>query len=791
MRSTVAPRAYRRRLSRRTVPHRRFERPRSPHLGLWALLLALVCSSPCVCAQATAPGTEPGDSLATPQHEAGDRMDHRDLPILLLEEIPSAADGDTLRLDPIGPRAAAFDPDAIRFWPVRLDTVFVRAERPTRAELLARRSSFAAWIPAAPTRAPGKDIGTWLAATAGVQVQRYGGPGATATVSIRGAQPGEVEVYLDRTPLRSASQGTVDLNLFDPSFLAGIEVHRSAAPSELPGSGAGSAVRLVTHPLGAGRAAFRYSGGSFGTREFSALTTGRLAQHAYLLSYARFATTGDFRYLNDNGTQHDASDDAWMRWTNGEVERHAWLGKLRFALPRATTLHWSSQVVQRDQGIPGTRGRPTLEARQETQNALHRIELASGPRWHPALRGHLFAYHESRRQHYRDPERELNLIGSPRNIEQTTRRTAGGFDLRWVTLSASPWIGSHTVELRGEYGRESLAREPEGARPHESDRQRVRHAFGVGNHWDTYADRLRLSLAYDWERAQDNYTGADPYRPFSEQAAHAATVAGARAGVRARLGAGHALKANIARQGRFPTFAELFGYEGTVSGNPELTPETGWRADAGWTWELARGPFGSRLLIEHVLYTTHLDDMIVFIHVNNRQTKPFNLDRTRIDGYELTLDWNALPGLRALPALLQLAPAGAGADATLALRLDWQDARDEGVSPIYHGRQLTYHPPLQARLALDLGCAGWRFAATSRYRAAAYWSRSNLEAFQTDAQWQHDLQLRWRIPRSELTLAARVENLTDARLEDIRGYPLPGRAWFAEVEWRLHESVSN
>jgi iron complex outermembrane receptor protein len=162
--------------------------------------------------------------------------------------------------------------------------------------------------------------------------------------------------------------------------------------------------------------------------------------------------------------------------------------------------------------------------------------------------------------------------------------------------------------------------------------------------------------------------------------------------------------------------------------------------------------------------------MIVMVTVSDRETRPQNLDRARIRGAELSLTLDDLP----LPGDVRSSLAG---------NLHWQDARDEGASPIYRDKQLTYHPPLQANVRCDLVRGTVQLTGAASYRAASYWGRSNLPQFRSLAQWNEDASLRCAVPHSPLIAALRVENLSDARVEDVRGFPLPGRSWFVEITW--------
>ena len=121
-------------------------------------------------------------------------------------------------------------------------------------------------------------------------------------------------------------------------------------------------------------------------------------------------------------------------------------------------------------------------------------------------------------------------------------------------------------------------------------------------------------------------------------------------------------------------------------------------------------------------------------------------------------------------------------DARFSGHLAWQRSRDESISPVYYGKELTYHPPLRAGLRLDLIQGRWTLSYCARYQAACYWSRSNLPEYKSKEQWNHEVQARLCLKRPSMVLSLRVDNLLDEQQEDIRGYSLPGRSWFGGIE---------
>ena len=677
--------------------------------------------------------------------------------------------------DPASPMTSAAVPadsarviriEGVPVSPVPLDTVYVTAPRPVRALVLRRQSAIASLLEVDRVRGPAETAPDLLERCVGISIRRYGGPGAMATLSIRGADPGQVEVFLDRTPLRTAAEGPVDLSALDLGQVETVEVYRSAAPTDLGGEASGAAIRLVTRAGGARRARLRVSTGSYGTRELEGWSAGSWRGQRYFLSASRFTTRGDFLYHSDNGTSEETGDDAWLRWTNGDARRENVLAKLTFGPARGFDCELSTQYAARDSGVPGTSRQPTREVRSTSRSWLHRGELSAPGFLRPVLYGFL----ETTDRGYRDPLRELHVTGTPRQVDQEQGRRGVGLELRHAWPAPWPALGTHGLEALGELRHEELRKLPLPGRDEEDRRRRGSRLLSVGDDAELLNGRLGLRAFYRWERSADNYTGSDPWQPFAARPEHVSHAQGPNLGLRVTLGAGHTIKANWARQARFPTFSELFGYAGTVQGNAALRPESGTRSDAGWIWEPPSRVLGLRWRTEAAIYRSEMKDMIVMVTVSDRETRPQNLDRARIDGAELSLTVDDLPAL-------------GGVRPALSANLTWQDALDVGVSPVYHGKQLTYHPPVQAHLRCDLTRGALRLTGSTSFRAASYWGRSNLAAFRSPAQWSGDVSLRTALPRTPLVAALRVENVGDVRLEDVRGYPLPGRSWFLEFEW--------
>ena len=90
------------------------------------------------------------------------------------------------------------------------------------------------------------DVATAIAGVPGVFIQRDGGPGALATVSIRGQRGDGVLVLLDGRPIAGGEIGAVDIGSIPTNGVERIEVVEGAG-STLYGAGAsGGVINIIT-----------------------------------------------------------------------------------------------------------------------------------------------------------------------------------------------------------------------------------------------------------------------------------------------------------------------------------------------------------------------------------------------------------------------------------------------------------------------------------------------------------------------------------------------------------------
>ncbi|MBI5708708.1 MAG: TonB-dependent receptor [Candidatus Eisenbacteria bacterium] len=605
-----------------------------------------------------------------------------------------------------------------------------------------------------------------LAEAAGVHVAQYGGLGAFSTVSLRGAPPGQVAVFLDGAPLTSAAHGIVSLSDLPATAVERVEVYRGLAPLGLGVATPGGAINLITVSA-PGLRELHLGRGSFGTwegRGTGGFERGPLA----LLAHAGYqGSRGDFRYHDDNGTPLNLADDSLGTRVNDRFDAWSALASATWRPRPGLSLRLREDVFHKAQGLSGLGATPALSPRLSFLRALSLAQAArEGTRLVPRVELRGSANRE--RSRFRDtrlPDRGELGVGR----HDTDDRLAGDeLTLALAWPAALPWLALETAG--------SLSRERAGltdaadGRPDPPESRRSGHGAVASLDLRPAGGRLVLHAARRWDRIEDHLRSVGPSGlPGATDLAR--ELSSPQLGARIAVGWGLELRANWAEAERAPAFLELFGNQGSVLGNPSLRPEAAENRDAGAAWSGAVRGF--RAATEWARYGSDARDLVLYVRNSASSVKAQNFSRARIRGEE----WSAR---------LE-APAGL----TLAGAFTWQSAINLGPTPAFWvGKRLPQRPGRQG-----YGRLGWRPASGALRRLGLHLG-ADLQYIGDD---YLDPYNRQRVPSRTLAgawaslapfvwpLRVTVEgkNLGDDRVADVAGFPLPGRSVFASCALRL------
>jgi vitamin B12 transporter len=569
----------------------------------------------------------------------------------------------------------------------------------------------------------GADLATAVGRVPGVSIRRLGGPGDLSVVSIRGAAPRQTLVRIDGVPLNPDGGSTIDLGEIPLAGVAAVDVVRGGAGGVSSGAPAGA----VDLRLGSERPpSLSASYGSFGTARLTASGGGVVVD--------ALRSNGAFSWSDDGGTRYDAGDDVVRRRANNDVAQLAGHAALRVGRARVVL-----SGLGREEGIPGPIGAGTEHVRFGIARGV------AGVGWRRAGRSAL-AWVSAREERLTDAIGEIGLT------RERTRDRSGSVGLEGRLLVGPERAG---LGLGGALRADAFAPRDLDAGPGDLRTRAVARAHAT---WHTDTDAADVDATVEIVGVADH----ERLGWVSPRVALAAPVGAARA----RASFGHGV--------RPPDWIELYGDRGGVVGRPDLRPERQWSAevaiggDAALTWEVAAWARRAR-------------DGIVYVQNGQKVSMPINVAESAAGGAEASVRWDAgpvalsgaasairtmnlvsepayrgrrLPGVPSYTVDVGVEGAHGPARGSMWIRhvgRSWLDAANQGVVP---PRTLV-----DAAIAADLHCG-----------LVGEVSLTNL----LDARVA-------RVPRNPGDPGDDVR--IDVPVQDLAGYPLPGRAVSVTLTW--------
>ena len=215
------------------------------------------------------------------------------------------------------------------------------------------------------------------------------------------------------------------------------------------------------------------------------------------------------------------------------------------------------------------------------------------------------------------------------------------------------------------------------------------------------------------------------------------------------------LYASVGRSFRTPTFNELYWPEDPwTRGNPQLKPEWATSIDLN-----AAARYGSSVSGRLGVWHSSLTDLIQWQPDSAFVYRPVNLDTATITGSELELTVNSK----------HLRVVGHAA---------YMLARS-------HDKDLIYRPRLSLAVSHLLR---WRLVQLSwdvRRTGERYTVPDNTDSLPGFLLFDVGIGFTPTLGRLETALRGGVRNLLDRQYEVMKGYPVPGRNWYAELELKL------
>jgi len=607
--------------------------------------------------------------------------------------------------------------------PVKLEEVVVEGEAPSTEQPQQDLAAFGEIlkiddIPGIPISLPEA-----LETAVGLSVRDFGGLGKLSTISLRGLSSRDVLVMLDGVPINGGGLGTVDLSDIPLADVERIEVLRGPEAALFGNNSAGGIVNIVREAEKKRFSRYSIKAGSFGYLTGDLFLSDRSDKLGYFAHLYSTTFRGGFKYLDDNGTSLDSSDDFIAARENNEYDSQGFFSGLSID-SNDWVYKFDIDTNHSRKGIPGLTTFPTPDADESDSRLLLHLRgsnenIAGGA---GELNLDLNLLRTSRT--YIDPSGEG--IGTPTSSNWI--ETALGGAVEYAEFPGQ----SHHFTIGSDWGTDSF-------KPNQGDAHR-RDNIGVYMRDEiTLGDSLIVpAIRYD-------------------SIGKVGTRWSPKLGWRCKLNDELDIKANWGAAFRAPTFEELYRNEGFITGNPGLLPEKTRMADAGFVYE--KKP----LRIEADYFTGRARDLIEYVLGSGHRYHPLNFGRAKLSGFEFSMKYDLCDAWRI--------------EGNVA-HTDAIDASDK--DSITYGKQIPGRPKWDAYAGLIYdnpnGACGGHL--TAYFAAGRFLTAANTKELGDDT--SINIGFNYALNKGS-KLALEVKNLLGEDLLDVRGFPLPGRTFVLSI----------
>ncbi|WIX31278.1 TonB-dependent receptor [Salinicola sp. JS01] len=542
---------------------------------------------------------------------------------------------------------------------------------------------------------------------AGIEITQNGAHGTITSLFMRGTESDHTLVLVDGVRINAATSGGASLEFLPVEAIQRIEIVRGPRAAAYGADAIGGVIQIFTRRGGEGtQAALSLRAGDQHTQKQNLfVSTGDAATR---LNASLFRRDGD----GFNALASDASGER-----DGFKRGGAQLGlSHRFGANASLSLNALRQDTDADYDdcFPLNASTASNDCRTDgyLQTFGGRYDLALAPDWDMAITaGHFDERREERYagERYSVTESHRNELGIQHSFTRANGVDTLGVDYRQEHVdfdSASPFAGRYAKDSRENYGLYGMLQREYG-----------RH-------------ELSGSLRYDDDsRFGDETTGS--------------------AGYAYRLTPAQRLGLVYSTAFKAPNLIDLYGPYGS---NPDLDAETSRNLEAFWAiehdaWHARVSAFENRI-----------DDLIAF----DAAFVPYNVDRARIRGVELSGGWQY-------------------AGLSLRASLTHQDPEDRDSGERLKRRARTF-----GRLDADYALGDWRYGATLRAAGDRRDTRYTFPYGDTTVSGYGivDLRTAWQVT-PQVELSAKLDNAFDRDYTLAEGYNTQGRYVEAGVKLTL------
>lgn len=582
------------------------------------------------------------------------------------------------------------------------------------------------------------NMGELLSLATPIYIKSYGASGSVSVPNFRGTSAQHTSVNWNGFPVNSATLGQSDLSLTPAEFTDKVSITHSA-PSSLYGSGTfGGAISMDNQPNWDQNQSITLSGevGSWNNQRYGLKGDFGNNRLQYRISGIYQQAQNDFKYKD-----YQQFGQPIKRRSHNSVRHVALMQNFFYQHNPRNRFEAGLWYQYRNKELPDIMGVAGQSLASQKDSSLRAYAGYKRVFDQASLQvKSAFFYKHQLYKEKEDPQDEQYMIHSP----ITTRKWMNDLNYRhYLNNKMTLDLGIHYSRIQADVkAYDSPAKEYRAA---------LIGAFQYKNQRITTNLSVRQQL--------NSYTNPPPQFSVGAHYKPANTHLFVRT--------------HFSTKYRLPTLNDKYWQPG---GNKELEPEKGWSGELGAGYVIPYNLPGSSTTVELTAYQSNIRQLIEWIPMEGASFwHPVNTSRVRTRGLEATLNhtfqWNRI-------------------DLELQTLYNYTQAMNLNPNqPDVYGNQLRYTPFHSIKNNLTVSVKPYTLGSALRYTGERYSTIDNAPSGMLDDYLLVDLYLGRKIYLEKIHgyLKLSVKNLLDKQYEVIASYPMPGRAYYINLNIKLNQ----
>tara|TARA_B110000211_G_scaffold73448_1_gene85391 strand:- start:18341 stop:20404 length:2064 start_codon:yes stop_codon:yes gene_type:complete len=469
----------------------------------------------------------------------------------------------------------------------------------------------------------------------GIQIRQISGIGNPVSVSIRGSNSKQVQLYIDGQLINDSQFGGFDLNQIPTEQIESIEISKNQAI----GTGStpiGGVIRINTYNPTQDAAKLTLATGSFGYRESNLLFNKAFKVHSLSFGGNYVKSDNDYDFLVPQSIENSSKAEEQALRNNQFTKKTLFINDtLQFGQHQ---IRLNVQYNDQEKALPNYRNNSPENISSLNSDSLrysYQHQWLSDSSWLDSVE--LEAYAENKDEHY---IASLDSVGIDINDYETKKYHIGLKPLlTWQTFNFIPFvsfdkqtftsISSHNGQPATCSGNSSC------------DISAEQKKFNIGSRLEWQPESLPLetyllvsNLREENANAALNQSDAEKFQDNEDYLTTELGLSFKQDNLK--------ITANLSDGVRTPTLYELFGDRGSFKGNDDLLPEEALTLSLGGQYNT------KKLSISSSIYQQKLENSIVAIFNSSNVGSYKNVSDADLLGFELQLNYQLFESLSLL-----------------------------------------------------------------------------------------------------------------------------------------------